>query len=236
MRTTLYTVLGAMALFGGARLASAQEAPPNTCPPGTQPVYSEMGPPPIEAPPAKVRQPFSPANMSLTLGGGVANFARERLSSLNTAVAGTWDLRYLYGTRTHFGVEAAYQGTAAGSSATFGTGGVETHALTGNARFNITKARIQPFLTAGLGWGNLRRVQTGPEERLALETSSNSLVVPFGAGLAAYIGNHATIDLRGSYELVTNREFSVLNTPATVVPNGVRPDMWSAQLRAGYAF
>jgi hypothetical protein len=196
------------------------------CPPGMEPA-----PPPAPAPAPEVRHKpraaFSPDNMSLTVGGGVGNFVRDRISDLNSSVAGTWDARFLYGTRHYLGVEAAYQGTAAGSSADFGTGSVSTTQVTGSLRFNMTRLRIQPFLAAGAGWMLLHRGQSGPAEALVASSNTNSFVVPFAGGIAGYFGRHGTVDVRGTYALVTDKDFT--NT-------GARPDMWTAELRAGYAF
>ena len=260
MLRSLVAMMGVVALMGAPRIGVAQEdetappaLPPNVCPPGMQPVpgaVQAMPPgqtmPPAQAlppgqvcpppqvyylqPPATVVRPrrtFSPDNWSLTLGGGVANFARERISDSNSAVAGTWDFRYLYGTRTIVGVEAAYEGTEAGSGPVATNGSVETHQLSGNFRLNMTRARIQPFVTAGAGWANLRRSLPATTTGAEPGNSTNSFVAPFGAGIAGYIGKHGVVDVRGSYDLVTNKDFT--NT-------GARPDIWSAELRAGYAF
>jgi hypothetical protein len=242
-------LFGACALLAGMGVASAQQenAEPE-CPPGQEPApppVATPAPPPAMAPPVIIEQPppaaapapvarahhraadWSPDNMSLTAGGGVGNFVRERISDGNSAVAGVWDVRYLYGTRHLFGVEGSYQGSAAGGSDEQGTGRTMTQQFAGSLRYNVTRARIQPFLTAGAGWANLHRNLTEPVNGVEVANSVNSFEVPFGAGIAGYVGHHAVIDVRGNYTIITNKDFS--NT-------GARPDMWTAELRGGYAF
>jgi hypothetical protein len=235
---SILAVWAAGVLWVPAARAQEEANSPEGCPPG----MVEAPPPPVyqQPPPAPVvhqARPWSPANMSLTVGGGVTDFARSTLSN-TTDVGGTWDVRYLLGTRRFFGFEAGYLGTAQGGNTGLAEGGVQTNQLTGSVRWNILRARVQPFVTAGVGWGNLRRNATNINDTITLSSSSNSFVAPFMGGIAGYIGQHGVIDIRGGYTLVANRDFSVFNNSEGISLNGrlERPDMWNAELRAGYAF
>jgi hypothetical protein len=231
MKRKLSALLGACSLFAGLAVSGAQEEQQGEpeCPPGEMPVPVQ---PPAYVPapaPTHVRHEaaYSPQNMSLTIGGGVGNFARDRISDLNSSVAGVWDARYLYGTRHFLGFEGEYLGSAAGGSDTFNTGNTVTQQFSGSLRFNLTRARIQPFLTGGAGWANLRRDVGVTFGNATLSQTGNSFIAPFGAGISGYFLKHGVVDVRGSYTLVTDKDFT--NT-------GARPDMWMAELRAGYAF
>jgi hypothetical protein len=138
-----------------------------------------------------------------------------------------WDIRYLYGTRSWLGVEGSYVGSAASGSDALGTGAAITNQFTGNLRFNVLRRRIQPFVTAGAGWARLTRGNPSNASGAAFSESVHSFDAPFGAGIAAYAGKNFVVDARGTYSIITNKDFT--NT-------GARPDMWTAQLRAGYAF
>ncbi len=247
MRRMLFGIGCAAAFCSAPALAAAQNEPPAeampggeaqpSCPPGTAPVYQpppsapvEQPPPAAEAPrPVAKRPVFSPSNQSLTVGGGVSNFARSRISDENGAVGGAWDVRYLLGVRSHFAFEAGYIGTAAGGGDSLVTDNVYTQALTGSARFNVTRSRVQPYVTAGVGWANLHRNFVTPSGNTAdsLSHVTNSVDLPFAGGIAGYIGKHGVVDMRGGYDLITNKSFT---------DTGARPDMWSAELRLGYAF
>lgn len=242
-------VIGAMC-FGFPLLVAAQEEPPMNqpgapgepsapnpndgayCPPGTVPEASpvqEFAPvKPVK--PARPPAAFSPAQQSLTVGGGVADFVRDRINN-QLGISGMWDVRYLIGTRSYLGFEANYTGTVADvngeSTLGFDPGAVVTHQVAGNLRLNASRGRFQPFLTAGAGWEHLRRTGTGPITGVTFDATANSFVAPFGAGISGYIGRHFVVDARGNYDLITKKGFST---------GGARPDMWSAQLRLGYAF
>src|SRR4051812_30762937 len=81
----------------GMQPGTMEEAPPPppppgaVCPPGTTPQM--VGEEPL-APPPKPRAEFSPANQSFSLGGGVAEFVRDRISD-RAGLGGAWDARYL---------------------------------------------------------------------------------------------------------------------------------------------
>lgn len=246
MRTTLFAMAGIGALIALPSFAAAQDNPAPGMQPGTQPGMMEAPPPPAGAvcppgttpqvveepmappPPAKPRAEFSPANQSFTLGGGVADFVRDRIND-HTTVGGAWDARYLLGTRSYFGFEANYMGSAAGVNGAIdnNNGHIISHQVAGSLRLSASRGRFQPFVTAGAGWEHFNLTRTGVTDTITISDTSNSFVAPFGAGFAGYFGRHGVIDARGTYNLITNKDLTT---------GGARPDMWGAELRLGYAF
>lgn len=209
---------------------------PNACPPGTTPVEPNCPPEeaaqtpyPVYPAPAKRRAPWSPYQTAISLGGGAANFIRDRISD-NTETAGAWDARLLIGTRSILAGEATYLGSAQSANDPFSGRTVSTTQVYGSARLNGNIWRVQPFVTAGVGWANLHRWGNANDSPVASSNfgaNVNSVMVPFSGGLATYFGQHGTIDARFNYQLITSKDFT---------PTGARPDMWVAELRAGYAF
>jgi len=207
-----------------------------TVPPGTT-VEVQPAPMPYAAyppPPARVKKKVhSPFQTSLSVGGGVADFVRERISD-NTGLAGAWDARLTFGTRFPLAFEAGYLGTAQRATDPVSDRTLTTTQVFGDLRLNLTRRRIQPFITGGVGWANLHRwngaTTNGSQSPVAstnFSNDANSVVVPMGAGIAGYFATHGMIDLRGSYNLITDKSFT---------PTGARPDMWVTELRVGYAF
>jgi hypothetical protein len=248
MHKHFIAVMGSLALAGLPHPSSAQEntmpsdtspppataapeqqpaQPPSACPPGTTPAYQIEAPPPAPVP-EKTHPMFAPHQMTLTLGGGVADFVRTRISD-HTNVGGAWDVRFLAGARSYVAFEATYVGTGQGIEGTLDAGGgnIITHQFSGNLRFNMTRKRVQPFVSAGAGYQYLRFGGSGVTDTISFEQNTNSFVAPFAGGLSAYVGRHGVLDARGTYNLITNKSFT---------DGGARPDMWAAELRFGYAF
>src|SRR5262249_36023786 len=149
---------------------------------------------------------FAPHQVALSTGGGVANFVRDRISD-GTTTGGMWDVRLLAGPRSYVGFEGAYQGSSQGISGTIDANGgnTTTTQLAGSVRFNFTRMRVQPFVTAGAGWINLHRFGTGDTVAVDFDKNENAFVAPFAGGIAAYIGRHGMIDARGAYNLVADK-------------------------------
>lgn len=173
---------------------------------------------------------FSPGQTSLTVGGGVADFARGGIRDTTTP-SGAWDARLTVGTRSFVSFEANYLGTLGAEHDPIGPNPkVGSTQLTGSARINFTRWRIQPFITGGAGWINLHSYgrNEAPVAAVNFSHNDNGVVVPMGGGLDGYIGRHGLIDARFTYNLVADAKgFTAQNE---------RPDMWVAQLNAGYAF
>src|SRR5262245_47431301 len=146
MRKNMFVLSGTLMLCGLSGIAAAQEAmpppapkeapPPGVAPAPGEPVrppgttaYYQSGQPIPQAQPAKPRAAYSPANQSITGGGGVADFVRSRNSS-TTDISGTWDFRYVGGTRSFLAFEGSYVGTAGNVNNEIG-GNVSTQLGTG---------------------------------------------------------------------------------------------------------
>ena len=186
----------------------------------------------LAASPAQAR--FSPYMASLTLGTGYSDFYHTAIRD-NTSGSLAYDARLLIGTRTPLAFEAAYQGTAGFAMDEGGVNSVHdakiaSNAVTGNARVNLSTWRVQPFILGGVGYVNFHSYgrDNSPIAAANFAHSADGLIVPMGGGLSTYLGKHGVLDLRGTYNLITGaRDFTA---------TGLRPDMWSAELRGGYAF
>lgn len=184
----------------------------------------------LAAVPAANAAKFSPGQTALTVGGGVADFARGRIGDASTP-SGAWDARLTVGTRSFFSFEANYLGTLGAEHDPIGPDPkVGSTQLTGSARINFTRWRIQPFITGGAGWINLHSYgrDQAPVAAATFAHNDNGVVVPMGGGIDGYLGRHGLIDARFTYNLVAgSKDFT---------SERQRPDMWVAQLNAGYAF
>lgn len=174
---------------------------------------------------------FSPAQSAISVGGGYGDFVNSGVRNI-TSGQGVWDARLLLGTRSPLAIEAAYTGTAGSEQDPIAPNPtMSTTQVTGTGRVNIVpKSRFQPFVLGGVGWVNMHSYgrDTAPIAAERFEHNNNGVVVPVGGGFAGYIGKHGMVDVRGTYNFLTNvRDFTNQNA---------RPDMWMATLRAGYAF
>ena len=143
----------------------------------------------------------------VALGGGVMNFAGAAARSL-TNVGGSWDLRLALGTRSVFGVEAAYVGSAQKISAA----GLDTNAnLLGNGaeanlRLNAPmisrNALFEPFGLVGVGWTHFNVVNSAHNTSVVRDRD-DVVTVPLGFGLAASSGGFM-VDARFTYRFTYN--------------------------------
>jgi hypothetical protein len=173
---------------------------------------------------------FSPNLVTLQVGAGIQDFARNRISD-NSTIGGAWDVRLVVGTRTPLALEAAYTGALQAEHDPFAPDPkLSTTQITGSARWNIITRRVQPFLGVGLGWVNFHSY--GRDQTIVaaanFEHDANGVLFPFSGGLAFYLGRHGVLEARGSYSLVTGAR--------AITHEDVRPDLWSATLAGGYAF
>jgi hypothetical protein len=141
---------------------------------------------------------LAPFGMAAEIGGGVGGFAYNQASS-QTTVSGTWNARLIFGTKTHFAVEAAYIGSAQGLN----TLGVADNAyLTSNGaeallRYNIITGMWQPYVMGGAAWRHYTLTNTNVNTS-DVQNQDDVAETPIGAGLAfKYAGFLA--DLRGEY-------------------------------------
>jgi len=163
-------------------------------------------------------QPLFGGGTEVALGGGIMNFSGSTARAM-TGVAGSWNLRLAMGTRTLFGLEAAYLGSAQGINATgldpnatlLGNGAEAVLRL--NAPVPFERGMVTPFLLGGIGWTHLSVVNDTFNNSVVSE-SDNVGLIPVGAGLAvSYAGFVA--DARFTYRFAFDNELlgnSSLNT------------------------
>jgi|tagenome__1003787_1003787.scaffolds.fasta_scaffold20659627_1 hypothetical protein len=211
MRSTMRTVWLAFALLGAASAAASAQ----TGDPGSAPPVVNRGP-----------QPLIGGGTEVALGGGVMNFTGSTARAM-TGVAGSWNLRLATGTRTLFGLEAAYLGSAQGINATgldpnatlISNGGEAVLRL--NAPVPFERGMVTPFLLGGIGWTHFSVVKDTFNNSVVSE-SDNVGLVPVGAGLAvSYAGFVA--DARFTYRFAFDNELfgnSSLNTWAVTANIG----------------
>jgi hypothetical protein len=172
---------------------------------------------------------FAPHQLSLEAGLGVSDFTRASVRDVSTG-AGTWNVRLVVGPRWPVAFEAAYLGSFGGEHDPFASAQFVTSQVTGSARLNILRRRVQPFLVAGTGWVNFHSLRQGDANVAAANfaANTNAAIFPMGGGLAGYLGRHGVLEARATYDLVVGgRDFSA---------TGVRPDRWTATFGGGYAF
>ena len=139
----------------------------------------------------------TPIGMGLSVGGGVAEYLGE--ADVFTDPGGTWEARYLVGTRTIIGGELAYLGTANSLQ----TLGVDDNAVLmsngaeGALRVNFLTDAWQPYVLGGVGWKHFNVVNTDTNTS-DIRDSDDALTVPLGAGIA-YRYSNVFADLRGMY-------------------------------------
>ena len=235
-------------LPASARAQAPTEAPSPealpACPPGEtaaapeapacQPVVAPMAeaPPPAVPPPAPQAKPhknivFAPSEVSLTTGAGPSNYFGSS-NMMGTDVGAAWDVRATFGAHSIMAVEAAYNG---------GTNTVETNGahngflnsqgLDSDFRLQLP-TRVQPYIFGGVGYNHMslnNAVVTATQS-----TSDNQVTVPAGGGMSAYLGSHATLDLRGTYRFIGSNDLTTTG--------GATNDthQWLAQARLGYTF
>jgi hypothetical protein len=165
------------------------------------------------------------AGISVEAGGGVGGFIDNRISSV-TSAQGQWTARMIFGTRSHFGGEAAYVGSAQGVN----TVGISPNAtLLGNGtegafRLNVLTGMFQPYAIAGLGW---MHYSLGPATLTTSDVQQNGDVVTFPLGLGmAWRMDGLVLDSRLSFHPAT--------TSALIRDTNL--STWDLQARAGFEF
>jgi hypothetical protein len=245
---TLHLIAAAALAWGAA--ASAQETtapvggepqaapppPPAACPPGE--AQYAPAPPPQYAPEAPPPQPyahrhrrhhnvvFAPEEISLTTGAGVTNyFGSDMPREGVTDVGAAWDARLTFGTRSVFALEAGYVGSVNNFDVpSERSGQIIGNGLDGDLRLQIPTV-VEPYVFGGVGYNHMALQNTptiqGP-------TSDDQLTVPAGGGVTAYLGRHATVDLRGTYRYTPDNNIAVMNQGNL--------HQWVAQAHLGYQF
>jgi len=139
----------------------------------------------------------TPMGMGFAAGGGVNGYLGE--ADDFTGAGGNWEARLIVGTRTVFGGELAYHGTAN----SLNTLGVDADAVLvsngaeGAVRLNILTDEIQPYILGGVGWKHFNVANTEANTS-DIRNDDDALTIPLGAGLA-YRVNNIYVDARGMY-------------------------------------
>ncbi len=178
---------------------------------------------------------FSPAQTSLTVGGGVNDFVGSTMRS--TRAGADWDARLLFGTRSPIAFEAGYTGTyniLNGDRTTFSS--VQApylvqHSVDGSLRINFIPWRVEPYIFGGVGYNRVDVYNRfdNPSVGARFHSGDNQLLVPAGGGLSVYATRHLTFDGRFTYRAVFNDELLIDDRNA-------RMDSYTVAARAGWAF
>jgi Outer membrane protein beta-barrel domain len=227
---------------------AAAQAPPETeeapapealpaCPPGEMPPAATPAPPPAPPPPppaprAETRRRhsmvFAPSEVSLTTGAGPANYFGSN-QTMGTDVGAGWDVRATFGAHSIMAIEAAYNGATntVDMGNNISNGFINSNGIDGDFRLQLP-TRVQPYVFAGVGWNYM----TLNDAVIAANqtTTDNQVTVPAGGGLSAYLGSHATLDLRGTYRFIGSNDLT------TVGGSNNDTHQWLAQARLGYTF
>lgn len=204
----------------------------------------EPPPPPAAEEPAYVQPAYreeerhllTPFGMSVTAGGGVANFFDNDTRDV-TDVAGTWEARLTIGTRSPIAVEAAYIGSAQNMDVL----GLDNDAyllgtsLEGDARLNFTRTAIQPYVFGGIGWTQYN-IENADFNTSSIDDQENMGHIPFGAGIGYQMGG-LVLDLRGTVRAAFNDTLTDEGAPEPVGVNGETDlDTWNVSGRVGFEF
>ena len=182
----------------GAVAQTEPEATPPAAPPAAPPP-EEMAP--VETAPVAVIPPPAPARPSygvssfgfaLMAGGSYQDFTREDMRS-TTSGGGGWTARFIGGTQSIIGFEAAYIGSAnslQGLGLTTNTPTLVANGFEGNARLNIPirygASLFEPYGYAGLGFSHYTISNYNANaQRLSSFTSTDDVMnFPVGGGFA----------------------------------------------------
>ncbi|HSK03446.1 MAG TPA: hypothetical protein VK932_19475 [Kofleriaceae bacterium] len=188
---------------------------PTQAAPTPAPLPAQAQPPPVQvevytpppAPPPPVTYEsedrggmmgsMSRVGFSLSLGGGVAHFTDDQMRD-TTGIGGTWALRAAIGTKTPFGVEASYIGSAQEIDAL----GIASDAvlvsngLQGALRLNAAiGAPVTPFLFGGAAWRRYSLANTNVNTS-AISDKDDLFEIPVGLGIGgSFLG--LGFDIRG---------------------------------------
>jgi hypothetical protein len=178
---------------------------------------------------------------NISAGGGVADFADDASRHLTT-VGGMWDVRLLIGENTWIAGDVAYVGTANGVNnvmAQFAPNGtILGSAIEGDFRLQMPRGLIpvRPFAFYGIGWNHFDLVRERFRNPVAIRSSDDALVMPFGGGLQFDLGQHIGLDTRFTYRAMFDED--LLHTSDSGVP-GVSSQglsQWALSARLGYTF
>jgi peptidoglycan-associated lipoprotein len=181
--------------------------------------------PPSSPPPAADPRWKSGFGFALMAGGGYQDFTNDSMRT-NTTGGGMWQARFIGGTNSVIGFEAAYIGAASqvqGLGITNNTPYLVSNGLEGTARLNIPIRRgsslFEPYGYAGLGYSyyNITSYNDNAQVVSSFAETDNVMTFPVGGGFAyAYkaLIMDARAGWRGTYYqnlLVGGGESNTLN-------------------------
>lgn len=227
--------------FGGASyggVVTAPVAPPVVTPPAAPPAAPaavEVAPvEPVAAPaitaPMEARQPslYERWGIVVALGGGVEGFASA--DNTKTQTGGGWNVRATIGTKSLFGFEASYFGSAQSIDA---LGLSDNAVLVGNGvqgslRLNLTpQYDVGVFLLGGLAWRHYDLANTNTTTA-DVRSSDDVMEVPVGAGVQ-YVYRRMLFDVRGDYRFTRYSNMMVTASSSDM-------NRWGVQGNIGYQF
>lgn len=229
--------------YGGAAYGGATYgAPAAVTPPAAAPAAPIAAPAAQAAPaaPAATFEAPAPAvvehqpslyerwGIAVALGGGVEGFASP--NNTGTHTGGGWNVRATIGTKSLFGFEASYFGSAQPIDAL----GLSSNAvllgngLQGSLRLNLTpQYDVGVFLLGGMAWRRYDLTNTNTTSADVL-SSDDVLEFPIGAGLQ-YVYRGLLFDARADYRFTQYGNMMVTASNSDM-------NRWGVQGNIGYQF
>lgn len=198
-----------------------QPAEPTPNEPVAEPVPADSGVPPL----------ITPLGMAVSVGGGIIGFLDDDAREV-TDTGGSWEARFIIGTRKMLAAEVAYTGAGHWLEAL----GLSRNALListgieGLARFNILTNQWQPYLVAGIGWRRYDVTNSGFNNS-AVSDSDDLLEIPFGGGVA-FRSRGVILDMRLLFRAAADSDL----IDATQTGEEGELHTWETSLKVGWEF
>jgi len=164
--------------------------------------------------------------VGVELGAGTGGFTDSANASA-TSVQGNWTGRFIFGVRSHLGVEAAYVGQIQSLSGGLITGSPRLlgNGAEGALRLNLFTGVFQPYLTGGVGWTHYNIIGVGAGSLATSDVNDRADVAqfPLGVGLAIKPGAFI-IDARLAFHPTVGGE----------IFNGRNMNTWDVGARLGF--
>jgi peptidoglycan-associated lipoprotein len=183
----------------------AETAPPPAAPP--PPVEPEPAPVAVVPPPAPAPAHYgSTFGFALMAGGAYQDFTNDSMTN-TTSGGGGWSARFIGGTNSIIGFEAAYIGAAnefRGLGITANTPLLVSNGFEGNARLNIPIRRgphlIEPYGYAGLGYAHytISNYNENAQRLSSFTSTDDTMTFPVGGGFA-YAYKAFIVDARAGW-------------------------------------